>query len=655
MNLRAVFLLLFCSLLITPIFSQSKKQSGNPSTALLTINKKTVTAEEFIYLYRKNHQNPTEDFTKQKIEEYLTLYTNFKLKVEEARRRGMDTTASFKREFNQYKDELRKPYMPGNGLTDSLVRMTYDRMKEEVRASHILISLKPDATPADTLKAFNKITEIRNRVIAGEDFAKLAEELSDDPSAKANKGDLGYFTALQMVYAFENAAYTTPVGQVSKIVKTRFGYHILKVFDRRPTGGEVEVSHIMIRTGEAKDKTEARNQIFSIYDQLQAGVKWDELCKQYSDDPGTKESGGRLRPFRSGMMSQVPEFERVAFELEKPGQYSDPFETQFGWHIVKLERKIPLGSFEELATGLKAKVSRDERSEVSKQALQGKLRSDLGFTEQKDTKGKIFNYADSTLQKATWKKTIDKNLMKEKLFELNKKQFKVLDFVNYVYEKQQANSMAPAKYIEQLYNNYVDEAILTMQEEQIRKNHPEYQFLINEYYEGILLFEIMEKEVWNKASEDSAGQHKYYDSHISNYMAGERAKASIYSASDVKILEGLRSELKANDPRKIQEYTSKHKIKSESGYFKKEDKVAFRHIPWETGIHNAEVDGIYYLVWLKEVLPEGKMSFEEARPTVVSDYQTYLENSWLDQLKAKYKVTVNQKGKEYILSQLEKK
>ena len=230
----------------------------------------------------------------------------------------------------------------------------------------------------ETLEGLHENYRYTRQDLKGADFGKLATEFSDDPSAKVNKGNLGYFTALQMVYPFETAAYETKVGSISLPVRTRFGYHIIKVNNRRPARGEVEVSHIMIRTGSAKENEKVKNTIFTVYEQLQAGVKWDDLCNEYSEDASTKESGGRLRPFGTGGMATVPEFERIAFHLQKPGDISDPFQTQYGWHIIRLERKIPLPSFEEISASLKTRVTRDERTELSKQALQIRLRKEFG-------------------------------------------------------------------------------------------------------------------------------------------------------------------------------------------------------------------------------------------------------------------------------------
>jgi peptidyl-prolyl cis-trans isomerase SurA len=652
---RAVLLLL-CSGIFTLSLAQNRnsKKSSSKNISLFSVNRKDVSADEFIYLYRKNHQKAKDDFTKDKIEEYLSLYTNFKLKVEEARKRGMDTTAAFKKEFNQYKEELRKPYLPGNNLTDSLVKMTYNRMKEEVRASHILVSLSPDATPSDTAKAYAKISEIRTRILSGEDFAKVASESSEDPSAKTNFGDLGYFTALQMVYPFESAAFTTPVGEVSKPVRSRFGYHILKVVDKRPTRGEVEVSHIMVRTGDSKNNDQAKNIIFEVYDKLQAGVAWAELCKQYSEDPSSKENGGKLNPFKVGGMSNVPEFERVSFELEKPGQISDPVQTQYGWHIIRLERKIPLASFEEMTPTLRSRVMRDERSQISKQALQTKLRKDLGLVEFISVKNDVLAAADTTLQTAEWVPVLKKpQVLASGLFELNKKIFKVNDFLKFAIKSQKPNSQEPQRYLEQLYNNYIDEQMMIIQEENILQKNPEYKYLLNEYYEGILLFEIMEKEVWNKASEDSVGQYRYFEKNAAKYQASDRLKGTFYSTPQKDLIDPLKVLVDQGDHQKILEFVSKNKIKSESGYYKKADKAILQQVKWEKGVYPVENNGMYYLAWIKEILPAGQMSFEEARPTLISDYQNFLEESWVSELRKKYPVRVNEKGKKFVFQQLQ--
>jgi peptidyl-prolyl cis-trans isomerase SurA len=656
MRLFAVCILLGCAFSTTSLQAQKQKKAPKPET-LFTVNKKPVTAEEFIYLYNKNHQNKTEDFTTAKVDEYLTLFINFKLKVEEARKRGMDTTASFIREYNQYKDELRRPYLPDTKITDSLTRLTYDRLKEEVKASHILLNIKADATPADTVAVYNRLLDIRAKIMAGEDFGKAAMQYSEDPSARMNQGNLGYFTALQMVYPFENAAYTTKPGQVSMPVRTRFGYHLVYVADRRPTQGEVEVSHIMLRTGEGKDNDKVKNQIFDLYDQLQAGVKWDDLCKQYSEDPGSKDNGGKLRPFGPGAMASIPDFERTAFALKNPGDVSDPFMTAYGWHIVRLERKIPLGTFEAVSPSLKGRVNRDERTQLSKLAMEAKWRRDYQFHEDAVVKARVLALGDTSLARAKWKAPVVANASRDVLFSLTGKGYTVQEFLQYAQKMQRPNTQDPAKYLEQLYNHFVDASILSLLEAKIARENPEYGYLLKEYYEGILLFEIMEKEVWNKASTDSVGQRRFFEAHAANYKAGERARATFFSASTPGFeatLQPLLLDGKA-DAHHLQQVAGENKVKSETGIFSKEDKPVLAKVTWAPGVYRAENNGLYYLVQLSEIIPPGPMSFEEARPTVISDYQGDLEKRWIEDLKKKYPVKVNGKGKQHTLQKLQAK
>jgi peptidyl-prolyl cis-trans isomerase SurA len=647
-----VFLLLYFFLEISS--NAQSSDSNTKSIPLFSINKKPVLTDEFIYLYKKNHPDKPGEFTKEKIEEYLDLFINFKLKVEEARHRGLDTTSAFRKEYSTYKEELRKPYLPDAKLMDSLVTLTYERMKEEVRASHVLINLAPDAAPEDTLKAYNKVMELRGRILKGESFDDIASANSQDPSARMNKGDLGYFSALQMVFPFEQAAYTTPVGNISMPTRTRFGYHLIKVTDRRPSRGEVEVSHIMTRTGEGNDNEKAKDLIFDIYDQLQKGVKWDDLCKEYSQDPSSKDNGGRLRPFGVGAMAAVPAFEQTAFALQKSGDISDPFQTQFGWHIIRLESKIPLPLYEDLATSLKNRVSRDERAQISKQMLQAKMRRDFGFVEKADAKAMLLSLADTTLRTGKWNPTVESVNAGQVLCSMQGKDYPLKDFLIFAERNQKQNTLAPQKYLEQLYDQYIEELQGVLLDEKIKLKNPDYSWLLKEYYEGILLFEIMEKEVWNKATEDSVGQKDYYQKHTSDYQAKERIEGKLFSASSKSIIDQLKTLLENGDSVKVQEFVTGQKIRQEKGAFEKNERPVLAKISWSPGLYTAENSGSSYLVWVKKILPPGPRTFNEARPAVISDYQGFLEKQWIDRLKKKYPVKINKKGKQFTLQQLTK-
>ncbi len=644
MTSRILFVLLIVSS-FSCFAQKSKKNSREKNTeplSLFSIQDKVVTAEEFLYLYKKNHPAAV-DHTPAKIQEYLDLYVKFKLKVTEAINRGMDTTAAFKKEFNSYKEELRKPYLPDNKIIDSLVRLTYERLQFEIEASHILFGVKEDAVPADTLIAYNKCMEIKERANKGEDFGMLAEQFSEDPSAKQNQGSLGYFTALQMVYPFETAAYQAKVGEVVGPVRTQFGYHLIKVFDRRPSSGEVEVSHIMLRVSPSKDDAAVRDQIFKIREQAVAGVAWDELCKQFSEDTGTKDAGGVIRAFGIRGMASVPEFEEASFALKNIGDISDPLKTAYGWHIIRLERKIPLPSFETLEPSLKNKVSRDQRVQISKQKFLTKLKKHYRFTE---------NQKSKTTALQILKDEGDLSVIaKDVLFDLNNVHYTVADFMVFV---NKSNTNSAKTNGDKLFDAYVQECIMQLEEKRILNEHPEYAMLLKEYYEGILLFEIMEKEVWNKATQDSVGLEKYFSTYADNYHAEERAEMNLYSSQKADFSTALTNLIQQADSIKIVEYISKNGIRSESGLFQKEDRPIFSSLNWAVGLQSADNNGMYYLAEILDILPPGPMSLEEAKVSVLTDYQEYLEQLWVENLKTKYPIKINEKGKKYVFEQLQK-
>ncbi|MBX2964743.1 MAG: peptidylprolyl isomerase [Cyclobacteriaceae bacterium] len=648
MVVRSVVTILSIFVLL-PALAQKKSKSPKQQI-LFSVNNRTVPVDEFVYLYNKNHQHQPENYSRAKIDEYLNLFVNFKLKVEEARTRGYDNTETFLKEFNSYKEELRRPYLPEGKMLDSLVRMTYNRLKEEVKASHILINAAPDALPEDTLKAFNRVIEIKERILKGEDFGTLAASLSEDPSARTNRGSLGYFTAMQMVYPFESAAYSGKPGDVVGPVRTRFGYHLLKIEDRKPARGEVEVSHIMIRTGADRDENKSRDLIFEIYDQVKGGLSWEELCSQYSDDGNSKNNGGRLRPFGVGAMAAAPEFDAVAFSLQTPGEISDPFKTAFGWHIVRLERKIPLPTFEELSASLKGRVQRDERVQVSRKALLERLKKEMAFKENAEVKAKVFARADTSLTKGKW--TLTEWPGNETIFNLKSGAVSAKRFVEYVNRQQQTSQNSPQQYAEQVYTTFVESVINQAYEEQLVRSNPDYEFLLREYYEGILLFDIMEREVWNKASEDSVGQRTYYEDNAGKYMAGERIAADLFSTSSPEPLEQIRQAIAASDTAAIDEIIKSRKARHETGLFQANDRPVLAKIARTEGLHTAENNGMYYLVRILKHVPPGPMTFEEARASVIADYQAYLEKKWIDELKKKYTVKINEKGKQHIYKKL---
>jgi len=363
---------------------------------LMTVDGKPVTRSEFEAIYKKNNKDVV--VTKEALDEYLELFINYKLKVREAESLGMDTVKKFRDELAGYRTQLARPYLVDRNLNDALMQEAYGRSQQEVRASHILITCTPEATPEDTLKAYKKVLSIRDRVMAGEDFATVAKAESKDPSAAQNGGDLGYFSALQMVYPFENAAYNTPVGQVSQPVRTRFGYHVIKVVDKRPARGQVKVAHIMLRSIE-NDSTKAREadkRIMEIHAMCVANPdQFADLALKYSEDSGTSAKGGELPMFGSGKM--IEEFENESFSLTADGQISKPFKTRYGWHIVKrLEYQAP-PTFDQAKGELKGKIQKDSRADITKRAFISELRKEYKYAPMLKNMKPVYAMVDSTI------------------------------------------------------------------------------------------------------------------------------------------------------------------------------------------------------------------------------------------------------------------
>jgi peptidyl-prolyl cis-trans isomerase SurA len=634
-----------------PAEKRDPREGGtHEDKVIFSVDRKDVYASEFLYLFRKNNQGKPDEMKEDKIREYLDLVVAFKLKVAEAHHRGIDTTQAFIKEFTGYRDELKKPYVASSDELARLVKEAYDRLHEEVRASHILINTSPDALPSDTLAAWQKIQSIRQRVAGGEDFGKVAAELSEDPSARQNGGDLGYFTAMAMVYAFEDAAFKTKVGEVSQPIRTRFGYHIIKVVDRRPASGEIEVSHILL--GGTDDKT--KNKAFEIYDQLKGGRKWEDLCKEHSIDTNTKERGGKLPPFGVGALPGVPEFEAMAFSLQTPGEISDPFRSRLGWHVVRLERKIPVPSFAEAEPALKRRIARDERLQISQTAQLNRRKANFGFSENAAVKTKLESAADTSLVQGRWNTSALAGFASEPLFTMAGRQVPAGDFLKYVKGVQRPSALSPIMYFRQLYDQFTDKQISEAEDAKLQAENPEYRNLVREYREGIMFFSIMEKEVWNKGSADTVGQHAYYESHKDKYQGGDRVYARIYSSSDKQFMQEVKEKASKGDSLT---QTQMKKFKSVTSFraFGKGDNKVVDMVSWASGIHEAEADGIYYLVEIERLIPPGTKSYQEARASVISDYQEEIEKKWVADLRKKYPVKINKKTVKTVIQQLEKK
>jgi peptidyl-prolyl cis-trans isomerase SurA len=618
---------------------------------LLKIHDREITKDEFLRIYNKNNNSNTID--NKTVDEYLELFINFKLKVIEAEELGYDTLTSFINEFEQYRKQLVKPYFIDKDAEESLIKEAYERMQQEVNASHILIRVSEKASPADTAKAYEKAMELRQRIINGEGFADVARATSDDPSAKTNDGELGYFTVFSMVYPFENAAYETPVGELSMPVRSSFGYHIVKVNDKRPARGEIKVAHIMKMTPNTmspEEKDSAKEEIFKIYESIKAGEDFAQLAITLSDDKQSGNQGGELPWFKSTDRI-VREFVDACFEIENNGGVTQPFLSPFGWHIVKRIDHKGLKSYEELKDDLRERVKNDpKRSIISEETAVEKLKRAYAFSENPSALDYFKNgdVVTEAIFNSDWKASECKS--DETLFTLNGNGYSQKDFAQYLEDNQKEISPYDISvYVKGQYDGFVKKSVLDYEESRLDEKYPDYKYLVQEYHDGILLFNLNDEMVWSKAVKDSAGLANFYEQHKEDYMWGQRVRATVYQSADEKKLKSIRKLEKKGAARnneaveQVCDTLNPKCVTYQSGLFLQGDNKVVDTIAWKMGVSKPlKIDGKNHLVAIHEIVPPQAKEFEEAAGLITSDYQNFLDKQWIEELRSKYEIIINQ-------------
>ncbi|WP_116789143.1 peptidylprolyl isomerase [Flavobacterium psychrotrophum] len=656
MKLNQVFSgLLLTALIVTGCKSSKETTTTNAAPAtkkdvLFTVNDKPYYTDEFVRVYNKNLDLVKDDSQKD-LDNYLDLFVGYKLKVNKAYKLGLQDNKKYQGELRSYRNQLAKNYLTDSKVTTELVEEAYKRSQKEVRASHMLFLVDENATPADTLKAYNKAVEARKRVTTGEDFAKVAKELSEDPSAKENGGDLGYFSVFRMVYPFESGAYNTPVGQVSKPIRTRFGYHVIKVNDIRDNRGDITVAHIMAlkpKDPNSADAAKAKSKIEDIYKKLQQGEDFTALAKQFSEDKSSSENGGLLNTFSSGeLTSQV--FEDQSFLLKTPGEISKPFESQFGWHIVKLVERKAAKPYEEVKADFESRTKRDERSRLIAESVTGKLKKKYAVTKDKEVYKLTQKAISDSVYKMTWKLPANLEPYNKTLVIINNdKKLTGKDFLTYVSTQQNMGISAKplSNAVDVLYNQYVDEQLNVYYNDNLEKEFPEFSLVMEEYRDGLLLFDLMEKEIWDKAKNDTIGIQKFYNAHLADYQWKQRAEVEVYSSlSETTAKQARELLLKNKDAVAIKaKLNTKDKISiiEKTGTFETGSDAMPKLTDWKPGVSTIVKEAnYYYVVKVVKVLPAGAKTLDEARGRVINDYQQYLESTWVDDLKKEFTVKVN--------------
>ena len=635
-------LLIFAFLLVSCFLSAQTKE------VLFTIDNHAFYTDEFIRVYNKNLDLVKDDSQKD-LDKYLELFLGYKLKVEKANKLGLQNGTTYQNELKSYRNQLSKNYLNDSKVTNELIREAYERMQQEVRASHILILVDEGASPEDTLKAYTKVLDIKKRLEAGEDFISVAQQFSEDPSVKENNGDLGYFSAFRMVYTFENAAFNTNVGQISKPFRTRFGYHIVKVVDKRVNRGEVTVAHIMIvKQNDAAQNEKAKTTIDDIYKKIQQGESFETLAQQFSEDKSSAPKGGVLQRFGSGQLSSEV-FENVAFGLNDKNQISVPFESQFGWHIVKLIEKHPVRLFDEMKVELEEKIRKDERSMLITNSLAKTMRAKYKVTKDVKLLAKIKavvtdEFYSQTLVAPEKNKDANGTI----LIINNDKKVNSKLFIDFIASKQKANikTRPVSKLVDELFEKFIDEQLMAYYNENLENEFPEFKNVMDEYRDGLLLFDLMEKEIWNRAKNDTIGLQDFFQKNSKNYQWKKRYNVDILSSTDKKIVEKAQKFLaKGKSLDYIKEQLNKDgkvNVMSKSGLYEEDYDVLSNFQNLSKGVTNIIAkDQYFFVVNVTDTKPAGVKKLSECKGKVISDYQQFLENNWVDELKSEFTIKIN--------------
>lgn len=559
---------------------------------LLTIDGKPVMLSEFLYIYEKNNQENSLD--KKSMAEYLDLFINFKLKVTEAIAQGVDTTEAFKKELAGYRSQATPKYLLDTAAIDSLILMSYNRQANARRAAHIAVQCQAGSDSVAEAAALAKINLARERVTTGvekkvkqgrkwvtvrepEDFATVAREMTEDPQGKEKGGELGWVQVFRYVYPFEDAVYNTPVGEVTEVFRSPFGFHIALVEEERPYE-EVHAAHIMkmMPRGAEESALDVKKTIDSLYQAVLAGADFAEMAIANSDDKGSAVKGGDLGWFSRGMMVQP--FENITFDME-PGQMSEPFPTRYGWHFVKLYDKRGIQPFDSVRRHLNIQVRRDVRYAEAEKSFIRKTRAEYNLpAEMSDADVKA--YAEAHLEE-----------------------------------------------------KYVD----------LRN-------LVREYHDGILLFDVSLREVWDKANKDAEGLAAYFKAHKKEYTWDEpRYKGYMIYAKNEAAAKVAKQIVKTANPDSVMSYLNQRVNVDSVQYVKVErglwtqgkngavDKYAFG---------NKEADYTpteeFPVVWAVGKVLKAPQEYTDVRSQVTNDYQDYLEKIWVAGLREKYPVVVNE-------------
>ncbi len=639
------------------VFFSTTTLAQKDTDVLLTINDEDITVATFKRVYLKN-LNLVQDENQKDVRSYLDLFIDYKLKIGEAYRQGLDQKESYQKELKGYRKQLSKNHVTDIAVTDALIKEAYDRTIKEVNARHILVRIPADATPADTLAAYQKIAEAKQKIEAGEDFASVAKSYSEDPSAQQNGGELGWFKAFKMVYPFETAAYNTTVGEVSEPFRTRFGYHILQPIASRKGEGEVIAAHIMIALKQSDKSLDPEKRIWEIYRLLEQGEDFKTLARTYSDDKKSGRNGGQLNKFSKGQLSSEV-FENKVFDLKDEGSYTQPFKTSFGWHIAKLIKKYPVGDFEQMKYELEGKVKRDGRAKIINDSLAFQLMDRYQIKSMPEVITFFKKNHNLEMGQTNWTPDTTTVAMTAKAFQIKDMPFYYKDIAQRLAAEQQslASYASVSNFITKKVTDFFKEEVINYHLEHLEEEDQDFAAVVTEYKEGLLLFDLMESTIWNQAKTDTLGLKQYFQNHQSKYQWPERYNLTVYTASDKSKAEQTRVLLLQGKTAKEVKQALNTDEKVHVLATTKQLAVSDLKLPEDArlpeGISQVIAGDGYSVYHVHEIMPAGPKTLDEARGLVASDYQKALEKEWIANLRDKASISIKKRVLKKLTAQLE--
>lgn len=618
---------------------------------LISYGNSTTNKEEFLRAYNKNKPATTDKA--KAIKEYLELYTNFKLKVKAAQELKLDTITQIKYDVQNFRDQITDNYLNDEAGLEELVSEAADRSRKDIHTLYFSVPVAENATVADTLKVYNAVTELYNKLISGAvDYVQIVTDITAKFSP-AKYSDIGFITAFSVPYEFENIIYNTIKGSISKPFRSAKGWFVFKSIEERQNTGKWKAAQLLFAYPPDADyniKLAVKEKADSVYRLLQGGLSFADAAKSYSEDRMTYLTGGEMPEFTTGKYNV--QFEKKVFELNTDNAFTKPFETSFGYHIVKRLSNTTLPVNKNDATYLfeiKQKVQQDGRINTVKEKFIRDVTTKTGFKKQPGINEiEFYKYADSV--------SLNPTIINTDNFPINKKSIlsfkdgtiiKGNEWIQYL-RNNSANIQEKTLSNKDLWKSFTNQQILNYYKLHLEEYNNDFKYQMQEFKEGNMLFEIMERNVWSKAGLDSAGLVNYYNGNKSKYKWQESADVLIFNCADEIMAKEAIDALKTGKTWASIAENSNSKIQADSGRYE------IAQLPNDPNINAAKpqagnyssiiknTDGTTSFVkFVKLYGANMQRDFSEARGLVINDYQNVLEQQWVEILRKKYVVKIN--------------